>query len=159
MPSHFKFKEYCPLVFRNLRERFSIDDQDFQVSFVKEREMIQSVMFSVLKPQHTAVEQHKTPVYSLLNNAKQIQFSVRKAHDYQEVIQSLTTQFAVVMKTINPHNNTVMSELSLHPPDSHVQMFLIISLFPYLFHRKKYLFQQEQAQSVCIRQKGFSQHF
>uniref|UniRef100_A0A7N6BWD8 Phosphatidylinositol 5-phosphate 4-kinase type-2 alpha n=1 Tax=Anabas testudineus TaxID=64144 RepID=A0A7N6BWD8_ANATE len=29
MPSHFKFKEYCPLVFRNLRERFSIDDQDF----------------------------------------------------------------------------------------------------------------------------------
>uniref|UniRef100_A0A9J7ZIS8 Phosphatidylinositol 5-phosphate 4-kinase type-2 alpha n=2 Tax=Cyprinus carpio TaxID=7962 RepID=A0A9J7ZIS8_CYPCA len=32
MPSHFKFKEYCPLVFRNLRERFSIDDHDFQNS-------------------------------------------------------------------------------------------------------------------------------
>ncbi len=31
MPSHFKFKEYCPLVFRNLRERFSIDDQEYQV--------------------------------------------------------------------------------------------------------------------------------
>nr|XP_023656028.1 phosphatidylinositol 5-phosphate 4-kinase type-2 alpha isoform X2 [Paramormyrops kingsleyae] len=30
MPSHFKFKEYCPLVFRNLREKFLIDDQDFQ---------------------------------------------------------------------------------------------------------------------------------
>uniref|UniRef100_A0AAY5KHV4 Phosphatidylinositol 5-phosphate 4-kinase type-2 alpha n=1 Tax=Esox lucius TaxID=8010 RepID=A0AAY5KHV4_ESOLU len=30
MPSHFKFKEYCPLVFRNLREKFGIDDQDFQ---------------------------------------------------------------------------------------------------------------------------------
>uniref|UniRef100_A0AAY5F3T4 Phosphatidylinositol 5-phosphate 4-kinase type-2 alpha n=1 Tax=Electrophorus electricus TaxID=8005 RepID=A0AAY5F3T4_ELEEL len=30
MPSHFKVKEYCPLVFRNLRERFNIDDQDFQ---------------------------------------------------------------------------------------------------------------------------------
>ncbi|KAM5282542.1 LOW QUALITY PROTEIN: phosphatidylinositol 5-phosphate 4-kinase type-2 alpha-like, partial [Hipposideros larvatus] len=30
MPSHFKFKEYCPMVFRNLRERFGIDDQDFQ---------------------------------------------------------------------------------------------------------------------------------
>lgn len=26
MPSHFKVKEYCPLVFRNLRERFGIDD-------------------------------------------------------------------------------------------------------------------------------------
>ncbi|XP_069770720.1 phosphatidylinositol 5-phosphate 4-kinase type-2 alpha isoform X2 [Narcine bancroftii] len=35
MPSHFKFKEYCPLVFRNLRERFSIDDQDFQNSVTR----------------------------------------------------------------------------------------------------------------------------
>ncbi|XP_074782526.1 phosphatidylinositol 5-phosphate 4-kinase type-2 beta isoform X3 [Athene noctua] len=30
LPSRFKFKEYCPLVFRNLRERFGIDDQDYQ---------------------------------------------------------------------------------------------------------------------------------
>ncbi|KAM9416907.1 phosphatidylinositol 5-phosphate 4-kinase type-2 alpha-like isoform 8-T8 [Salvelinus alpinus] len=35
MPSHFKFKEYCPLVFRNLRERFVIDDQDFQNSLTR----------------------------------------------------------------------------------------------------------------------------
>nr|XP_033787223.1 phosphatidylinositol 5-phosphate 4-kinase type-2 alpha isoform X2 [Geotrypetes seraphini]XP_033787224.1 phosphatidylinositol 5-phosphate 4-kinase type-2 alpha isoform X2 [Geotrypetes seraphini] len=35
MPSHFKFKEYCPMVFRNLRERFGIDDQDFQNSLTK----------------------------------------------------------------------------------------------------------------------------
>lgn len=35
MPSHFKFKEYCPMVFRNLRERFGIDDQDFQVSSLR----------------------------------------------------------------------------------------------------------------------------
>ncbi|XP_065727198.1 phosphatidylinositol 5-phosphate 4-kinase type-2 alpha isoform X3 [Phocoena phocoena] len=36
MPDDFKayskIKEYCPMVFRNLRERFGIDDQDFQVS-------------------------------------------------------------------------------------------------------------------------------
>jgi len=31
LPSRFKFKEYCPMVFRNLRERFCIDDQDYQV--------------------------------------------------------------------------------------------------------------------------------
>lgn len=37
MPSHFKFKEYCPMVFRNLRERFGIDDQDFQVSWLSKR--------------------------------------------------------------------------------------------------------------------------
>ena len=29
LPSNFKVKEYCPLVFRNLRERFGIDDRDF----------------------------------------------------------------------------------------------------------------------------------
>ena len=29
LPSNFKVKEYCPLVFRNLRERFGIDDNDF----------------------------------------------------------------------------------------------------------------------------------
>ncbi|XP_026797053.1 phosphatidylinositol 5-phosphate 4-kinase type-2 alpha isoform X2 [Pangasianodon hypophthalmus] len=35
MPSHFKFKEYCPLVFRNLRERFAIDDQEYQNSLTR----------------------------------------------------------------------------------------------------------------------------
>ncbi|GAB6025205.1 Phosphatidylinositol 5-phosphate 4-kinase type-2 alpha, variant 2 [Chamberlinius hualienensis] len=35
MPSHFKVKEYCPLVFRNLRERFGIDDQEFMYSLTK----------------------------------------------------------------------------------------------------------------------------
>lgn len=32
MPSHFKFKEYCPNVFRNLREKFGVGDNDFLVS-------------------------------------------------------------------------------------------------------------------------------
>lgn len=31
LPGHFKFKEYCPQVFRNLRERFGIEDLDYQV--------------------------------------------------------------------------------------------------------------------------------
>ncbi|KAK2815593.1 hypothetical protein Q5P01_026060 [Channa striata] len=35
LPSHFKFKEYCPMVFRNLRERFCIDDQDYQNSLTR----------------------------------------------------------------------------------------------------------------------------
>lgn len=35
MPSHFKIKEYCPLVFRNLRERFSIYDSDYLRSLTK----------------------------------------------------------------------------------------------------------------------------
>lgn len=35
MPSHFKVKEYCPLVFRNLRERFSMYDSDYLKSLTK----------------------------------------------------------------------------------------------------------------------------
>ncbi|XP_074782525.1 phosphatidylinositol 5-phosphate 4-kinase type-2 beta isoform X2 [Athene noctua] len=39
MPDDFKayskIKEYCPLVFRNLRERFGIDDQDYQNSVTR----------------------------------------------------------------------------------------------------------------------------
>ena len=34
MPSHFKFKEYCPLVFRDLRERFGVSDEDFMVNLL-----------------------------------------------------------------------------------------------------------------------------
>ncbi|XP_069007295.1 phosphatidylinositol 5-phosphate 4-kinase type-2 gamma-like [Embiotoca jacksoni] len=35
LPGQFKFKDYCPQVFRNLRERFGIEDQDFQVSLAR----------------------------------------------------------------------------------------------------------------------------
>lgn len=35
MPSHFKVKEYCPLVFRNLRERFGVDDIDYKESMTR----------------------------------------------------------------------------------------------------------------------------
>lgn len=35
MPSHFKFKEWCPLVFRNLRERFGIDEESYLLSLTK----------------------------------------------------------------------------------------------------------------------------
>lgn len=31
MPSHFKVKEYCPNVFRNLREKFGVSDADYLV--------------------------------------------------------------------------------------------------------------------------------
>lgn len=32
LPSHYKLKEYCPLVFKNLRERFNIDDYSYEKS-------------------------------------------------------------------------------------------------------------------------------
>jgi len=35
LPSNFKVKEYCPMVFRNLRDRFGIDDRDFLHSLIK----------------------------------------------------------------------------------------------------------------------------
>ena len=33
LPGHFKFKEYCPRVFHDLRKRFEVDDIDFMVSY------------------------------------------------------------------------------------------------------------------------------
>ncbi|CAB1315136.1 unnamed protein product [Coregonus sp. 'balchen'] len=36
LPGHFKFKEYCPQVFRNLREHFGIEDLDYQLPMRKD---------------------------------------------------------------------------------------------------------------------------
>lgn len=33
MPSHFKIKDYCPNVFRNIREQFGIDQYEYLVNF------------------------------------------------------------------------------------------------------------------------------
>ncbi|XP_076043091.1 phosphatidylinositol 5-phosphate 4-kinase isoform X2 [Oratosquilla oratoria] len=40
LPSHFKVKEYCPIVFRNLRERFGIDDADFRESLTRSQPVV-----------------------------------------------------------------------------------------------------------------------
>uniref|UniRef100_A0A914UWZ1 PIPK domain-containing protein n=1 Tax=Plectus sambesii TaxID=2011161 RepID=A0A914UWZ1_9BILA len=36
MPSHFKVKEYCPNVFRNLRERFGVDESEYLTSLTEQ---------------------------------------------------------------------------------------------------------------------------
>ncbi|VEL13956.1 unnamed protein product [Protopolystoma xenopodis] len=35
MPGRFKFKEYCPLVFKNLRDRFFVDKTDYWDAFTR----------------------------------------------------------------------------------------------------------------------------
>ncbi|XP_068241706.1 phosphatidylinositol 5-phosphate 4-kinase type-2 alpha isoform X2 [Palaemon carinicauda] len=40
LPSHFKVKEYCPIVFRNLRDRFGIDDIDFRESLTRSQPIV-----------------------------------------------------------------------------------------------------------------------
>ncbi|CAH8524366.1 unnamed protein product [Schistosoma margrebowiei] len=35
MPSKFKFKEYCPMVFKSLRDRFGVDKMDYWDSFTR----------------------------------------------------------------------------------------------------------------------------
>jgi hypothetical protein len=34
MPSHFKVKEYCPLVFRAFREYWKVHESSFRVKFI-----------------------------------------------------------------------------------------------------------------------------
>uniref|UniRef100_A0A0X3NJJ2 1-phosphatidylinositol-5-phosphate 4-kinase n=1 Tax=Schistocephalus solidus TaxID=70667 RepID=A0A0X3NJJ2_SCHSO len=43
MPSRFKFKEYCPLAFQNLRERFGVDINDYWESFTRSQPLWDSV--------------------------------------------------------------------------------------------------------------------
>ncbi|KRZ18462.1 Phosphatidylinositol 5-phosphate 4-kinase type-2 beta, partial [Trichinella zimbabwensis] len=40
MPSHFKVKEYCPNVFRSIREKFAIDDDDYLKSLTKNEPVV-----------------------------------------------------------------------------------------------------------------------
>ncbi|KAF6016419.1 PIP4K2B [Bugula neritina] len=42
MPSHFRVKEYCPLVFRNIRERFNVCDDEFMNSLTKSQPIDQN---------------------------------------------------------------------------------------------------------------------
>ncbi|CAG2162198.1 unnamed protein product [Oppiella nova] len=42
MASHFKVKEYCPLVFQNLRDRFQIDDIDYVNSLTKYQPIVRN---------------------------------------------------------------------------------------------------------------------
>jgi len=42
LPSHFKVKEYCPLVFRNLRERFGICDSAYMKSLTRPPKAMES---------------------------------------------------------------------------------------------------------------------
>ncbi|CAH8511884.1 unnamed protein product [Schistosoma intercalatum] len=37
MPSRFKFKEYCPMVFKSLRDRFGVDKMDYWDSFTRQQ--------------------------------------------------------------------------------------------------------------------------
>ena len=56
LPSHFKIKEYCPLVFRNLRERFGLDDMEYlnsltkspKVSFFVKQQMVTFNLINVI---------------------------------------------------------------------------------------------------------------
>jgi len=43
LPSHFKVKEYCPLVFRNLRERFGIEESSYLKSLTKPPKLVESI--------------------------------------------------------------------------------------------------------------------
>uniref|UniRef100_A0A8V5GXH8 Phosphatidylinositol 5-phosphate 4-kinase type-2 gamma n=1 Tax=Melopsittacus undulatus TaxID=13146 RepID=A0A8V5GXH8_MELUD len=55
LPAHFTFKEYCPQVFRNLRERFGIDDHDYQVSLTRSPHWVGSTRRLLLSADRTLV--------------------------------------------------------------------------------------------------------
>ncbi|XP_044001000.1 phosphatidylinositol 5-phosphate 4-kinase type-2 alpha isoform X1 [Aphidius gifuensis] len=76
MPSHFKIKEYCPLVFRNLRERFGIDDLDYKESMTRCRAF--SPSRSLHRSRYQDNENNKT-IQHINENVKQRHIVQRSA--------------------------------------------------------------------------------
>lgn len=65
MPSHFKFKEYCPIVFRNLRERFGFDDETYLVLY---HNILLKFLFFIVFVEHWEIGNYSV----LLNNFKTV---------------------------------------------------------------------------------------
>merc|ERR1719232_1426322 len=83
LPSHFKVKEYCPLVFRNLRERFGVDEGSYLKSLTKA----------------------PFPIDPPLGKAKEVKFYSSQDHMY--LIKTITTeeveQMHYLLKNYHPY--------------------------------------------------------
>lgn len=76
MPKKFMFKEYAPLVFRNLRERFGIEDIDYLSSLTKSQP---------ISLEESSGRSHSNSFYKSYNNKL-----ILKKLDGEEIEQLLT---------------------------------------------------------------------
>lgn len=76
MPKKFMFKEYAPLVFRNLRERFGIDDIDYLTSLTKSQP---------ISLEESSGRSHSNSFYKSYNNCL-----ILKKLDGEEIEQLIT---------------------------------------------------------------------
>uniref|UniRef100_UPI00358F057A phosphatidylinositol 5-phosphate 4-kinase type-2 alpha-like isoform X2 n=1 Tax=Myxine glutinosa TaxID=7769 RepID=UPI00358F057A len=98
MPSHFKLKEYCPLVFRNLRERFCIDDSDYQHSMTKHPalELDKALMGTISGWQRSVV--HSAPVTNDGQGRSGARFLT--TYDQRFVIKTIVSEDVAEMHSI-----------------------------------------------------------
>ncbi|XP_072343550.1 phosphatidylinositol 5-phosphate 4-kinase type-2 beta isoform X2 [Scyliorhinus torazame] len=98
LPSRFKFKEYCPMVFRNLRERFSIDDQDYQRSLSK----LPSQELDKVTMNMGLVRQNSVTRSAPLNSDAQNRMGARflTTYDKRFVIKTITSEDVAEMHNI-----------------------------------------------------------
>ncbi|KAG8035706.1 hypothetical protein G9C98_001134 [Cotesia typhae] len=111
MPSHFKIKEYCPLVFRNLRERFGIDDVDYKESMTRCRVFNPSRRTGRLKKRENRDENVNRPMSA---NAKIHQLVQRSATAPTITVPSSSTN-STNAHTQLPHINKPQRTYSFKP--------------------------------------------
>ncbi|XP_072927860.1 phosphatidylinositol 5-phosphate 4-kinase type-2 beta-like isoform X3 [Hemitrygon akajei] len=98
LPSRFKFKEYCPMVFRNLRERFCIDDQDYQRSLSK----LPTQELEKITVNMGLVRQNSVTRSAPLNSDTQNRMGARflTTYDKRFVIKTITSEDVAEMHNI-----------------------------------------------------------
>ncbi|MGH0126218.1 UNVERIFIED_CONTAM: hypothetical protein FKN15_026692 [Acipenser sinensis] len=121
LPSRFKFKEYCPMVFRNLRERFGIDDQDYQQALSKP-----------LPPELCPAVLHLEPGYqnsltrsAPLNSDSQGRFGSRflTTYDRRFVIKTVSSEDIAEMHNILKKYHQAGAEISTVNPEQYSKRF------------------------------------
>ncbi len=102
MPSHFKVKEYCPLVFRAFREYWKVHDSSFRVSFKIEFFLIKKKIFFFTKDSLT-----EPPIP--MNEPTKSNLALYQSYDRRFVLKCIAKEDVEQIHNILPEYHRVMS--------------------------------------------------
>ncbi|KAM7341451.1 phosphatidylinositol 5-phosphate 4-kinase isoform 1-T6 [Cochliomyia hominivorax] len=150
MPSHFKVKEYCPLVFRNLRERFGVDDVDYRESLTRSQPVriessgksaaqfyesynkffiIKSLTSEEIERMHAFLKQYHPYVVERHGNTLLPQYlgmyriTVESVQHYFVVMRNVFSSHLIIHKKFDLKGSTVDREASEKELEKHLPTF------------------------------------
>lgn len=116
MPKKFMFKEYAPLVFRNLRERFGIDDIDYLTSLTKSQP---------ISLEESSGRSHSNSFYKSYNNGL-----ILKKLDGEEIEQLITFLKHYHPYIVEKHGRSCGGVSSSEPGSLRAKLTLNAQLIP-----------------------------